>query len=403
MTKTWHIITCEYPPQVGGVSDHTRLLAQNLCHAGDEVHVWAPENKNAQTCCKPDVVVHRTLGDFSPKNLERTRDMIAAVPGRYSEVFVQWVPHGYGYHAMNVGFCRWLERLRSGGYTITLMVHEPGLEPHGSFKQRTVATVHRYMVRTLLRAVTRVFIAIPAWEHYLRPLAPSETQFEWLPIPSSVPVSANSQDVLALRGEFKAEFLVGHLGTYGKQGSSLLASVLAEVLTGISNCHVSLLGRGNNQFSEVFLREFPQFTGRVHSSGILSERDLSRHLFACDLMLQPYIDGLSTRRTSLMNALSHGLPVVSNIGHLSETLWNDSGAVCVGPVSSLGERSLALLRDAAARQEIAQRGLALYSSRFAWSRIVAQIRSARTQSLALPSPTLTHRSSLAELHAHSCR
>jgi len=25
---TWHIITCEYPPQIGGVTNYTRQLAQ---------------------------------------------------------------------------------------------------------------------------------------------------------------------------------------------------------------------------------------------------------------------------------------------------------------------------------------------------------------------------------------
>ena len=38
----WHIITGEYPPQPGGVSDYTRLVAEGLAAAGDAVTVWAP-------------------------------------------------------------------------------------------------------------------------------------------------------------------------------------------------------------------------------------------------------------------------------------------------------------------------------------------------------------------------
>ena len=38
----WHLITCEYPPRTGGVSDYTRLVAEGLSEAGDEVHVWCP-------------------------------------------------------------------------------------------------------------------------------------------------------------------------------------------------------------------------------------------------------------------------------------------------------------------------------------------------------------------------
>src|SRR5579862_6625194 len=38
----WHIITPEYPPQTGGVSDYTRLVAEGLAEKGDVVHVWCP-------------------------------------------------------------------------------------------------------------------------------------------------------------------------------------------------------------------------------------------------------------------------------------------------------------------------------------------------------------------------
>ena len=38
----WHILTGEYPPQPGGVSDYSRMVAHGLAAAGDEVVVWAP-------------------------------------------------------------------------------------------------------------------------------------------------------------------------------------------------------------------------------------------------------------------------------------------------------------------------------------------------------------------------
>ena len=41
----WHILTGEYPPQPGGVSDYTRMVAEGLAAAGDEVVVWAPQGQ----------------------------------------------------------------------------------------------------------------------------------------------------------------------------------------------------------------------------------------------------------------------------------------------------------------------------------------------------------------------
>ena len=38
----WAVLTGEYPPQPGGVSDYTRLVAEGLAAVGDEVAVYAP-------------------------------------------------------------------------------------------------------------------------------------------------------------------------------------------------------------------------------------------------------------------------------------------------------------------------------------------------------------------------
>ena len=38
----FHLITCEYPPEVGGVAEHTRSVATGLAAAGVSVHVWCP-------------------------------------------------------------------------------------------------------------------------------------------------------------------------------------------------------------------------------------------------------------------------------------------------------------------------------------------------------------------------
>ena len=66
---------------------------------------------------------------------------------------------------------------------------------------------------------------------------------------------------------------------------------------------------------------------------MLGERDASAHISACDLMLQPYPDGISTRRTSAMVGLAHGRALATTSGHLTESLWAESGAVAISPVN----------------------------------------------------------------------
>src|SRR5919112_1432913 len=99
MPREWHIITSEYPPASGGVSDYTRLVAAGLAASGDQVHVWCPPGEGAGVET-PGVSVHGVLGGMSPSDLRRVGRELDGFKGP-RRLLVQWVPHGYGYRAMN--------------------------------------------------------------------------------------------------------------------------------------------------------------------------------------------------------------------------------------------------------------------------------------------------------------
>src|SRR5262245_64719668 len=102
----WHIITSEYPPQPGGVSDYTYHLAAGLAAAGDEVQIWCPPASSPEPET-PGVAVHRELGHAGIHDLLRVGRELNRRPGP-RRLLVQWVPHGYGRRSMNLPFCLWL-------------------------------------------------------------------------------------------------------------------------------------------------------------------------------------------------------------------------------------------------------------------------------------------------------
>jgi glycosyltransferase involved in cell wall biosynthesis len=377
--KTWHLITCEYPPQIGGVSDYTGLLAQELKATGDDVHVWAPSLAGADD--EYGVLqVHRWLGDFSKKTLLAAEYHMQEISQGPRTLLVQWVPHGFGHRAMNLGFCHWLQHLVKNGDRLELMVHEPYLESgEGSWKQRLVAQVQRRMVRIVLDAASRVYVSIPAWERYLRPYAQSTLEMTWLPIPATVPVvESPSTSALIRKRLAEPTVILGHLGTYSERITSVLGPAITAVLQDVPHSHALLLGKHSEQFADKLKASQPELQHRITAAGALANEQLSGHLAACDLMLQPFPDGLSSRRTSLMNALAHGLPVVSNAGHLTEELWEESGAVALGATGTgpdLAEVCTRILLDPAARQRLAAAGEELYRSRFDWPNVIGTLRS----------------------------
>ena len=382
MNSTWHIITPEYPPQPGGVGDYTQLVAGALAVAGDQVHVWCPFVQG-ETRKVDGVVAHRDLGEFSRSDLRRVEQMLDQFAGP-RRLLVQWVPHGFGKRAMNISFCWWLLRRASGrGDRVELMVHEPFLEfQRSSWRQSAVALVHRLMTIILLRAASRVWISIPAWEEYWRPYALGrELRFNWLPVVSNIPVVNDPEASQAVRSQYVSTegSIVGHFGAYDRENISLLVDAVSPLIGNGGKDVLLLLGKGSKEVRDTLIAHHPEVKERVHATGALDAIELSVHLGACDVMLQPYIDGVSSRRGSTMAALAHGRPVITTGGRLTEPLWAESEAVAIVPVEDVTELTAVtkrLLPDIATRSRMGRSAKALYAERFDVQVIVSLLRTA---------------------------
>lgn len=378
----WHLITCEYAPQVGGVADHTRLVAEGLAADGDRVCVWCPAAGGESPEPAVGVSVRRELGRFRPSDLRRAGRALNrfAAPRR---LLLQWVPHGYGYRSMNLWFCLWLcARAFLRGDDLTIIVHEPFLAfGEGTRRQDAVALVHRMMTTMLLSAASRVWTTIPKWEEYWRPYTLGRrVPFGWLPVPSTTPVVATADEAAATRALYAPAGvpLVGHFGTYGELIAGTLRELLPRLLSDEeTRCAVLLLGRGSEAMREELLGAHPHLAGRIHAAGTLAPEGVSRHLAACDLLVQPYPDGVSARRTSVMAGLAHGLAVVTTKGALTEPLWEESGAVVLAPAGDVAGLACAvrgLLGDADMRREVGELARATYALHFDLPHLTAKLR-----------------------------
>lgn len=320
----WRIITGEYPPMPGGVSDHTVLLERALREAGCEVEVWRRGSGGSR------------LPDIAGENVCSTR------------LLLQWVPHAFGYRSMNLPLCWQLARRPE---PLDLLVHEPCYAfGEGGLVQNAVAVVHRAMLAILLRKASRVFLTIPAWEPYLRPLTRrGDLAFQTLPAFSNIPVTGKGPETHP----------IGYFGQYDSRTIERLVKVLDAL-----PCPVVLLGRGAERV--------PSHPRAV----VIGERppaELSQAISSCRVMFHLYLDGVSGRRTTAMASLAHGRAVVTNEGHLTEALWRASNAVVLSsdPASAITR----LLTDDAERHRLSRAGLALYEDRFSLRHAVAKLMS----------------------------
>jgi glycosyltransferase involved in cell wall biosynthesis len=379
----WHLVTSEYPTQTGGVSDYSYLIARGLGASGDVVHVWCPAWRGG-TLEARGVMVHRMLGHMGPRDLRRTGEML----NRFSSVrrlLVQWVPHGYGYRSMNLAFCLWLwSRATLLGDRVELMVHEPYLAFEKSkWNQSAAAVIHRLMTCVLLRSASKVWIATPTWEARWKVYALGrKVSFQWLPVPSTVPVVGDPENVNRVRGRYLGHqrALIGHFGTYGSHIQLLLMPCLQILVQNREDTVVLLLGRGSKEFCDELRRRCPNAKDRIQATGTLAAEDLSRHLSACDVLVQPYPDGATGRRTSLLAGLAHGRPTVTTIGSATEAFWFGRRAVVLVPVGDPAAMAAGvdrLLSDSSERARVSEAAQRFYEECFDAKHTIAMLRQDR--------------------------
>jgi glycosyltransferase involved in cell wall biosynthesis len=239
----------------------------------------------------------------------------------------------------------------------------------------------------LLRAADRVDIAIPYWERMLRPLDPiAGRPYRWLPVGSNVPVTDDPPGVASLRERLTStgqSTVIGSFGTFASDVATLLGDVLPPLLLGRPDRAGVLLGRGSERVAEAWIRRYPELSGRLTATGPLDQAEISRHLQACDLLVQPFPGGVCSKRTSLMAGLAHGVATVTTSGEVTEPVWAETGAVGLAPegdAHGLIERSEVLLNDREARTRLAILGLALYNNRFASRHTIASLIVEQTRS-----------------------
>jgi hypothetical protein len=282
---------------------------------------------------------------------------------------------------MNLAFAAWLLSRRRR-IPIDVMFHEVAfaIERKQALRHNLLGIVNRIMALMVGRSADRIFVAIPDWERRLRPLVRHAQPITCLPVPSNLPVVNEDAVSASIRTRYcpsRDGILIGHFGTYGEWISEALRASLLPVLKQHSNASLLLVGSNSETLRVRLMDEHPSLRPRIHATGELDPLEVSRHITATDLMIQPYPDGISGRRTSAMAVLAQGRAMVTTSGNLTEPLWADSGAlelVEVGDAAALGAATVRLMEDAGERARLGRASAALYVQRFDLSHIVARLR-----------------------------
>jgi len=368
-----HIITAALPPQLDGIGDYTANLATELAHSATvAVLAGAPTPDPI-----PGVRVETAFSADDPRSVWGLVDRVAADPPDW--VLLQYNPFSYGRWGLNLHLPRVMRRTKrcNPGTKFALMVHEPFV-PIISPQFAVMATWQRWQLWALGRSADRVFFSIDPWAKRFQKWFP-HTQVQHLPVGSNIP------RVPISRVEARARLGIGDttvvLGLFGTASAGRMLCQVQEAAAALRQSgyttQVLYIGPDREKVCAAL-------SGiDVIADGPSPAEEVSRRFAAMDIYLVPYLDGLSTRRTTLMAALQHGIATVGTRGPLTDSLLaqEDGRAFLLADVAAPEMFSTHVLRLATKmelRKQIAEEGASLYAREFAWQKIVEKMQRALT-------------------------
>jgi glycosyltransferase involved in cell wall biosynthesis len=282
-------------------------------------------------------------------------------------VLLQYNPFVYGRAGFAPQLLPDVERLRRRARgPLAVMVHEAWVNMTDA-KSTLIGVWQRAQLRTLLRLADGVMTST---EVLAREIGHGAVH---------VPIGANIEPIATSHKAARA-----HLGLEGKLSVALFGRGNPSRALDYAEAAIAALAAAHGADRLVVLNlgaDAPAVRVpagvTVHRTGELPPDELSVRLWASDLVLLPFTDGLSTRRGTMMAALAHGRSVVGLRGRSTDAVLADArDALTLTPVGdrdSFSRAAVELASDPDRLRAIGEAGRRLYESRFAWPVLAANV------------------------------
>ena len=311
-------LTGEYPPMQGGIADHTAHLARYLIPWGVEVSVLT-SRKAIRHLESPisGLSVYPLISAWGPGCWRQ-------IPGWLGEhrpdvLHIQYQAAAYDLGGWVNWLPWWLRRGRISS-RIVVTFHDlrvPYLFPKaGPLRWRSILALARY---------SDAIIVTNREDELMLRNSPISNSLTLIPLGSNVepqPPSDYDRDGWRARiGIGGHALLLAYFGFLNEsKGGEELVLALERLARQGYDAHLLMIG---GQVGDVDLTnrayagrvqsliELHGLAERVHWTGYTSPEEVSANLLAADVVVMPYRDGVSFRRTTFIAALRHGRPVVT--------------------------------------------------------------------------------------------
>lgn len=368
-SRNWVVVSPLFPPQPGGLADHTERLAA-------ELGAWA--KVTVLTSAGPAAESGRFAVRPAMRDWRDAQALKAALEEASTEgpILWQYVPHMYGRGGVNSAVPAVMAALRACGRRQAVIAHEIAA-PFSPWPQRFwYALAHRGQWRQVLRHADRVGISTEAWLEAQRSHTPEfRDKLCLVPSPATIPVASLEE---GFAGRWRASRgWPAELPVLGCLGSLCASERFAWVRTAWQQAQqpgrpVGLVTAGQPPAPGQLSGQEPL----ACSLGYAPAAEVSRALQMTDVLLLPFLDGASERRTTFMAGLSHGRAIVTTLGHnTGPTLRRADFFRAVDARQEKGFAAVVaeLLADGPQRARLGEAGRQAYARDYDWPKVAARV------------------------------
>ena len=398
------IISAAFPPMRAGEAEHALHLCTHLASRGANVHLLTTKGQSAPA--SGSFHIHAAMKSWSWSDVPTLVTLLRKIqPDLVLLIYTAWI---YQSHPMitfaptivkrvlgKVSFITQLETIKEEDWLQTLATRAI----RKLVKYGVGGAGVDYMMGTLYRDSDRLIVLS---EHHLSQLSvlmpDVASKTEVIPPPPLIPMCADAQ---IARKQGRAQlaldpnhFLLAYFGyvDYTKGVETLLQAVQL-VTKQAGNVRLVMIGGGRGtaktaldqrgEFVASYAREMQSLSERLgivdkvtwlpgYSSG---SQEASMYLYAADVCVLPFDQGVILSRSSLAAAAAHGLPIITTRGEHLESPFRDGENVFLcrpKDPEELAQAIISLMMNPKLIQDLRNGACQLGEDWFSWDKAVAR-------------------------------
>lgn len=283
-------------------------------------------------------------------------------------ISLQYVPYGYQSIGLPFGLTIWWVLLKLKGYQLQVTFHEIAISlTYKRPKHKIIALLQRFIAAILCWCAQDVFTSTLT---YKKMLLPYSSKVKQVFIGSNIPMVGKVNSIKRMAS-------VIELVSFANRISSELLSSLLFLKEKNINFVLNIVGKPQKEITKLCEPTFSKLATNLRWCGILSEIELSNLFLNADIYLQienitsQNKGGVSLKSGALMAALSHGLPVITKKGILTEEKWLNeaNGIFFSNDYEDLNDKIVFLIHDAETRKLAGVKAKIFYDNYCSWSNI----------------------------------